>query len=220
MTQTEDTRSPEQKARDEHDIAVREIKEFVRKKAYPEKNEERSEPAYKPHSRTPESFLCSGSLSEQVELQIAMLTQGVVESMMLSSGEFSSDRAESPPVEENVWLRRPPPKAALSRAQMARSADLKDAARLSEASAKLLSGFAKLRGQFKQEFTVHHTNSRDDKTGERKRVTVLQQNYSTPRAETDDTQSETTEAAKAAAEMALEALSAMEKARHSNGVEP
>jgi hypothetical protein len=171
-------------------------------------------PAYKPPGRDAQSFVSTGTVPEQVELQIALLTQGMMESMLLSSGEFSSDRGEAPAQEVNVWQRRASSKATLSRAQLARSADLKDAARLSEASAKLLIGLARLRGQFKQDFTVHHTSSRDDKTGERKHVTVARQNFTTPRVEPEDAKA-SADAAKgaiAAAQMALEALTEAKKA--------
>jgi hypothetical protein len=57
-----------------------------------------------------------------------------------------------------------------------------DAARLSEASARLLTGFAKIRNQFSQDFTMRCSESRDAK-GRPRQVTTLTHRFSLPREE-------------------------------------
>lgn len=105
----------------------------------------------------PASFFTPGTIAERVELQLGVLTQGVVECMILATGAYPqlTEGADAAP---NPFGR---PKAApASSYQAARSAELRDAARLSEASARLLTGFAKLRGQFSQDFTIRHSDRR------------------------------------------------------------
>lgn len=124
------------------------------------------------------SFFTPGTIAERVELQFGVLTQGVVECMILATGAYPqlTEGADAAPNSANASR----PVAALSY-QAARSAELRDAARLSEASARLLAGFAKLRGQFSQDFTIRHSDRRrgTDKKS-RQRNTTITQRFSVP----------------------------------------
>ncbi|HEY4943339.1 MAG TPA: hypothetical protein VII56_18055 [Rhizomicrobium sp.] len=119
-----------------------------------------------------------GSIAERVELQLGVLTQGVVDCMILATGAYPM-LTEGPVAEPNAFAK--PKAAGLSSYQSARSAELRDAARLSEASARLLTGFAKLRAQFSQDFTIRHNEKR--KAGDAKnrlRNTTITQRFSVP----------------------------------------
>ena len=118
----------------------------------------------------PASFFTPGT-AERVELQLGVLTQGVVECMILATGAYPQ-LTEGADLSPNPFGR---PKAApTSSYQAARSAELRDAARLSEASARLLAGFAKLRGQFSQDFTIRHSDRRRgaDKKNHQRNTTI------------------------------------------------
>ncbi len=136
-----------------------------------------NQPAAKP-AIDPASFFTPGTIAERVELQFGVLTQGVVECMILATGAYPQ-LTEGMATEPNAFAR---PKAApISSYQAARSAELRDAARLSEASARLLAGYAKLRGQFSQDFTIRHSDRRRgaDKK-DRQRNTTITQRFSVP----------------------------------------
>jgi len=93
-----------------------------------------------------------GGIEEQLQRQIAFMTQGVMDCMVLANDfpEFSGPPPEPPP--PDVWGRRraadPPPD---KRAQC-----LREAAHLSNATARLVGAYAKLRGEF------HFTYSRTE----------------------------------------------------------
>ena len=80
-------------------------------------------------------------------MQIAFLTQGVTECLMRSSELFEPPEPEPPPGDSRGYghTRRqaaPPPRATR------RSLELRDAAHLSNATARLMAACAKLRGEF------------------------------------------------------------------------
>jgi hypothetical protein len=124
-----------------------------------------------------------GSFSEQVELQLGLLTQGVTECMMLATGAFPGLTEEEEP-EAPAWGHRRPKTPTASWATV-RSGQLRDAARLSEASARLLTGLAKVQAQRGQRFTVRHTD-RNDGTKNRRRVTTITHSFHVPFADSTD----------------------------------
>ncbi len=125
----------------------------------------------------------SGSLTEQIELQLGMLTQGVTECMILATGAVPG-LTEGPVPDaaaQNVWP-RPKKSASGNNWTVPRSLQLRDAARLSQASASLVSSFVKLRGQFGQRFTVRHTHAGDgDRKKKRRGVTTVTHSFTMPR---------------------------------------
>jgi hypothetical protein len=131
-------------------------------------------PTPPPAPRDAASYLYPGSIADQIGAQLGVLTQGVVDCMILATGAYP-DLTEGAPQEPNAWTKASPKGSAW---QAARSAELHDAARLSEASARLLTGFAKLRAQFSQDFTIRHTDDGDAKS--RKRKTTVTHRFSTP----------------------------------------
>ena len=97
------------------------------------------------------------SLITQVETQVSLLTSAMSQNMILATGVFPSlteGRGEDAP--NNVWLR---PKAGPARNAWAeaRSLHLRDAARLSFATASLVGAYTKLKGPARQRFTTRHT---------------------------------------------------------------
>ncbi|MDE3115601.1 MAG: hypothetical protein KGL26_08385 [Pseudomonadota bacterium] len=90
-----------------------------------------------------------GGIEEQLQRQIAFMTQGVMDCMVLANAfpELSGPSPEPPP---DVWGRRrpaePPPDQ--------RALRMREAAHLSNATARLVGAYAKLRGEF------HFTYSR------------------------------------------------------------
>jgi len=123
----------------------------------------------------PHDIFQPGSIADRVELQLGVLTQGVIDCMALATGAYS-DLTEGPADAPNDWRKARP----TSSWQTARSAELRDAARLSEASARLLAGFAKLRGQFSQNFTIRHTDGRGGKAKAQQQNTMLTHSFSLP----------------------------------------
>lgn len=137
-------------------------------------------PDPKPAPPDPSTFFAPGSIAERVELQLGVLTQGVVDCMILATGAFPN-LTEGEPTEPNAFGKHPK-LGTPSTWQAARSAELRDAARLTEASARLLTGFAKYRGQFAQDFTIRHNERRkDDK--DRLRNTTITRRFSVPERE-------------------------------------
>lgn len=118
-----------------------------------------------------------GSIAERVDTQLGVLTQGVVECMILATGNFP-DLTEGPPAEPDARIKVKP--MTLSSWQAARSAELRDAARLTDASARLLAGFAKLRGQFSQDFTIRHSDRQGANAKKRQRNTTITHSFSVP----------------------------------------
>jgi hypothetical protein len=91
----------------------------------------------------------AGTIRQQVEMQLAFLTKAVVDSSVLCSGLFEPDVA--PP--EPVFRARA---AAPRTPRNIREFELGIAARMAEASAKLIAAYAKVHGHFEQRYTVHH----------------------------------------------------------------
>ncbi len=91
-----------------------------------------------------------GGIEEQLQRQIAFMTQGVMDCMVLANDfpELSGPPPEPPP--PDVWGRQrpaaPPPDQ--------RALRMREAAHLSNAAARLVAAYAKLRGEF------HFTYSR------------------------------------------------------------
>ncbi len=137
---------------------------------------ETTTPDPKPAPPDQSTFFAPGSIAERVELQLGVLTQGVVDCMILATGAFPN-LTEGEPAEPNVF--KPPKLGTVSTWQAARSAELRDAARLTEASARLLIGFAKYRGQFAQDFTIRHNEKRKD-AKDRLRNTTITRRFSVP----------------------------------------
>lgn len=126
-----------------------------------------------------EDLFFPGTIAEQVEMLMGVLTQGIVDCMIFATGAYPN-LTEGPPDEPNAFAK---PKAkAISTWQAARSAELGDAARLTEAGARLLTGFAKLRGQFSQDFTIRH-NEKRKATKNRLRNTTITHSFSVPGSE-------------------------------------
>ncbi len=134
------------------------------------------EPEKSPHK--PEQFFHPGNMAERVDTMMGVLTQGVVDCMVLATGAFPT-LTEGEPEQPNVWAKPKP--AGLSTWQSARSAELQDAARLTEASARLLQGYARLRGQFSQDFTIRHNETRKPgKPKSRRQNSTVTHSFSVP----------------------------------------
>ena len=109
---------------------------------------EETEPGKPNPPLTAELFLPPlGRPEEQAEMQISFLTQGVTECLMRSTELFEPPEPEPPPGDSGGYghTRRkaaPPPRATR------RSQELRDAAHLSNATARLIAACAKLRGEF------------------------------------------------------------------------
>ncbi|HEX4303801.1 MAG TPA: hypothetical protein VHZ78_13475 [Rhizomicrobium sp.] len=128
----------------------------------------------------PEQLFHPGTIAERVDVMMSVLTQGVVDCMIFATGAFPS-LTEGEPEEPNAFAKPKP--AGLSSWQAARSAELRDAARLTEASARLLTGFAKLRGQFSQDFTIRHNEKRGAGKKTRQRNSTVTHRFSVPARE-------------------------------------
>ncbi len=192
-------------------------------------NTDENPPTPKPASQLqPEQLFHAGTMAEQVEVMMGVLTQGVVDCMIFATGAYPNLTEGSP--EEPNAIAKPKP-GGLSTWQSARSAELRDAARLTEASARLLTGFAKYRGQFSQDFTIRHGETRKpgDAKKKRQRHSTITHRFSVPAREAPTVASldpETTaeRARKAAAAASLaeaerQARAAQEKAEHETSID-
>ena len=103
-----------------------------------------------------------GGIEEQLQRQIAFMTQGVMDCMVLANNfpELSGPEPEPPP--PDVWGRRRPAEPLPDR----RAQRLREAAHLSNATARLVAAYAKLRGEF------HFTYSRVENVPGRRRKAV------------------------------------------------
>jgi hypothetical protein len=121
--------------------------------------QDRPKEAAKPRPKIePEDLFNHDSLINQVETQVSLLTSAMSQNMLLATGAYPA-LSQGPGEEEaqkNVWLR---PKAGPARNGWAdaRSLHLRDAARLSFATASLISAYTKLKGPAAQRFTTRHT---------------------------------------------------------------
>ncbi|HXC55258.1 MAG TPA: hypothetical protein VNU97_08190 [Rhizomicrobium sp.] len=145
-------------------------------------DDESTDPVLDP-APNPASFFYRGTIAERVDMQLGVLTQGVADCMILATGAFPN-LTEGAAQEPNALAR--PSVNAVTSWQAARSAELRDAARLAEASARLLTGFARLRGQFSQDFTIRHSDRRAGaKAKHRQRATTVVHSFSLPAAPGD-----------------------------------
>jgi hypothetical protein len=128
--------------------------------------EDRTEDSEKPAPRRqppgPEDIYFAGTMAERVDVLMGVLTHAVVESVALAGGAY-------PALTEKGWSEQaadrggydgmpPPPESPgsgpLSSFLAARSAGLRDAALLSEASARLLDSYARYSRQFSRQSTL------------------------------------------------------------------
>jgi hypothetical protein len=119
-----------------------------------------------------EILFSQGTLQQQVEMQMALLTQAVASSMLHASG------AVADPVEAQSGSG-----ANASNSPQIRSLQLHDAARLAEAAARLINGYAKFRSHIDQQFSLRHSATRDKK-GKTLSVSTLTHRFTAPRDET------------------------------------
>lgn len=110
-----------------------------------------------------------GSIKQQVDMQLAFLTQAMIDGAVLAKGLF--DDPEPNAVAE-TWPPRRGSQPAASRWRVHRSAELQDMARIAASSARLIAAYARLDGQFHQNFTIHHIQKVED-DGVRKRRTTI-----------------------------------------------
>ncbi len=107
-----------------------------------------------------------GSLAEQIARQVDFLTQGVMECMVRSSGLFEPAAPEAePPSHPSYGFHRPP--APPHAGPNTRSTELRDAAYLSNATARLIAAAVKLHGEYRftGNRTDHGQRPRDGKDG-------------------------------------------------------
>lgn len=106
-----------------------------------------------------ESLFDHGSMIDQVQLQVSLLTAAMTKNMILATGP-APDLTEGPLPETPGYAIRyakPEPAERATSWTAARSLQLRDAARLSFATASLVGAFAKLEGLSGQRFTTRHT---------------------------------------------------------------
>ena len=130
-------------------------------------------------------FFYPGTVADRIEMQLGVLTKGVVDCMLLATGDFPDLTEGVAPPAGGYPPHMPMPKVKsgpVTAWQAARSAELRDAARLSEASARLLEGFAKFRGQFSQDFTIRHSSKRGAHKKVRADTTTMVHTFSVPSA--------------------------------------
>lgn len=143
--------------------------------------EEEANTPKKPPSPDVDILFNHGTFQQQVEMQMALLTQAVASCMLYASGA-GRDLDEEPPSSGGMRV-GPRPRAARATAwPQARSAQLHDAARLAEASARLVNGYAKFRSHVDQQFSLRHTASHN-KRGKKLRVSTITHRFSAPRDE-------------------------------------
>ncbi|HEX3810767.1 MAG TPA: hypothetical protein VHW02_13820 [Rhizomicrobium sp.] len=134
-----------------------------------------------PNEIRAEDFLpISDTLEGQVRRQVDFLTDAFIDSMLRATGRFDSPEADEPP--PNPWRRTPVVREAPGKPALRRAAELRNAVLLSGATADLIKSYARLRGLFRQEFTVNHLDKTNtDKTGakNRTRTTRLSGNFAT-----------------------------------------
>ena len=102
----------------------------------------KTEPTLEPPVPAPPDLPPAGDLEEQTRRQMAFLTQGVMECVMRATGDGAAHPPAAPDAEG-------PP----------RSAALRDAAHLSNAAARLMAAWAKVRGEY------HFTYTHEPKAG-------------------------------------------------------
>lgn len=122
-----------------------------------------------------------GTFQQQIEMQMALLTQAVARCMLHASGDFVDQETVRP----SPYVRRydaPPPASYPIDSPATRFAQLQNAARLAEASASLVHGYARFRSHVDQQFSLRHTASHN-KTGKKVRISSLMHRFTAPRDE-------------------------------------
>ena len=117
-----------------------------------------------------------GPIKQQVDMQLAFLTQAIIDGAVLATGMF--DDPEPSPVEQ-PWSPRRAPQPVRNPWRVNRSAELHDMARIAESSARLIAAYARLDGRFHQNVTIHHLQKTEDDGTRKRRVrsTEIRSNY-------------------------------------------
>lgn len=107
----------------------------------------------------PEAHYNSDPLLTQLEMQIGLLTSAMTKNMLLATGVCPglTEPLSDEDAPKNVW-RRPKAGPAGNAFADARSLHLRDAARLSFATASLIGAYAKLKGSAPQRITARYTS--------------------------------------------------------------
>lgn len=135
----------------------------------------------KPRSPDVEILFSHGTFQQQIEMQMALLTQAVASCMLHASGA-GRDLEEESQSSRGSWGESLPIRASARNWPQIRSLQLHDAARLAEAAARLVNGYAKFRGHMDQQFSLRHSASHDKK-GKRQRVSTITHRFTAPRDE-------------------------------------
>lgn len=135
----------------------------------------------KPRSPDVDILFSHGTFQQQIEMQMALLTQAVASCMLHASGAVS-DLVEEPQSSRGAWVEPIANTAPASSWPQIRSVELHDAARLAEASARLVNGYARFRGHIDQQFSLRHSASHD-KRGKKLRVSTITHRFTAPRGE-------------------------------------
>jgi hypothetical protein len=98
------------------------------------------------------------------------------------SQELLQIMEEEPQTRSGFWSGTRPAAQRTTNWPQVRSAQLHDAARLAEASARLVNGYAKFRSHVDQQFSLRHTASHN-KRGKKLRVSTITHRFSAPRDE-------------------------------------
>lgn len=135
----------------------------------------------KPRSPDVDILFSHGTFEQQIEMQMALLTQAVASCMLHASGAVR-DLAEEPQSSRGTWGEPLSNTAPVNNWPQTRSLQLHDAARLAEAAARLVNGYAKFRGHIDQQFSLRHSASHD-KRGKKLRVSTITHRFTAPRGE-------------------------------------
>ena len=119
-----------------------------------------------------------GSVRQQVEMQLAFLTQNVMMSTVRANRvppPAEPDPNAEPVRQGNRWVRPSP-----SDQSAYRIAELQEAARMSFASARLVSALGRLRTEFRQHHTVSHVTTVNDPAKHKRSVTSWNSSFDAP----------------------------------------
>jgi len=144
--------------------------------------EENTKKPRKPRSPDVDILFSHGTFQQQIEMQMALLTQAVASCMLHASGAVL-DPVEDPQPSRGSWGEPLSNTAPADNWRQIRSQQLHDAARLAEATARLVNGYAKFRGHIDQQFSLRHSASHDKK-GKKLRVSTITHRFTAPRGET------------------------------------
>jgi hypothetical protein len=144
--------------------------------------EEEANKPKKPPSPDVDILFNHGTFQQQIEMQMAMLTQALASCMLYASSAGRDVLEEEPQTRSGFWSGTRPAAQRTTNWPQVRSAQLHDAARLAEASARLVNGYAKFRSHVDQQFSLRHTASHN-KRGKKLRVSTITHRFSAPRDE-------------------------------------